>query len=390
LQLADQEVKMNHVQKVAPLLFLALFTGCATVPTGPSVNVLPTPGKAFDQFMSEDATCRQWAEKQIGASPEAVKEGQDQNVATGAVVGTAAGAGLGAAMGAASGNAGVGAAIGAGMGLLFGSAIGADNAQQYGHQAQRRYDNAYVQCMYSYGNQVPGVPQAAASVPRVAAPPPPPVVAPPPPAPALVTPPAPVLLAPPPPAPVVVSPPPPPVAYADDYYPPPPEPYFERAPEFVWSPDLNMYVAVGVPYDLVYTGRDYFYFYGGRWYRGPYYNGPWVYAPRREYPRVFLSYRINHIRSCRDAEYRRYLRNRERYQGRLHRPEYRGGRHSEHRNAETRGTATVNAGHPHVQGEKRVQARLEPVPSREKPGQAPSEPLPVRENGDRHLRSQSP
>jgi hypothetical protein len=307
---------MKFMQKLAPLLLLAALTGCATVPTGPSVNVLPTPGKPFDKFMSEDATCRQWAEKQIGASAQSVKEGQEQNVATGAAVGTAAGAGLGAAMGAASGNAGVGAAIGAGMGLLFGSAVGSENAQQYGQQAQGRYDNAYLQCMYSYGNQVPGATRSASSAPSAAAPPPPP---------------APAVVAPPPARTAVAPPPPPEGSYDDEYYPPAPEPYFEQAPEFVWTPALNMYVAVGVPYDLVFNGREYYYFYGGRWYRGPYYNGPWGYAPRRTYPSVFLTYRISHIRRYRDAEYRRYVRNREHYDGRLHRPEYRRNRHrSEH------------------------------------------------------------
>ena len=34
-----------------------------------------------------------------------------------------------------------------------------------------------------------------------------------------------------------------------------------------------MYVAVGAPYDLFYTGNEYFYYNGGRWCRGPFYNG---------------------------------------------------------------------------------------------------------------------
>jgi hypothetical protein len=85
-----------------------------------------------------------------------------------------------------------------------------------------------------------------------------------------------------------------------------------------------MYVAVGVPYDLVYTGNEYFYYDGGRWYRGPYYNGPWDYASRRSYPPAFARYRINNIRSFRDREYRRYQRDRGHYDGRVHRPEFRG------------------------------------------------------------------
>jgi len=127
---------------------------CATVPTGPSVMVLPPPGKPFDQFQAEDATCRQWARQQIGLSPQ---ETINQNAATGAVIGTAIGAGLGAAIGAASGRAGAGAAIGAGSGLLVGTASGANAGQVYGREAQRRYDIAYQQCMYANGNIIPGM-----------------------------------------------------------------------------------------------------------------------------------------------------------------------------------------------------------------------------------------
>jgi hypothetical protein len=66
------------------------------------------------------------------------------------------GAGAGALLGAATGNVGKGAAIGAGAGLLFGTASGANAGQEYGWEAQKRYDYAYVQCMYAKGNQVPG------------------------------------------------------------------------------------------------------------------------------------------------------------------------------------------------------------------------------------------
>ena len=44
---------------VAALALLAM-GGCVTMPTGPSVLVLPAPGKQLDQFRSEDLTCRQW------------------------------------------------------------------------------------------------------------------------------------------------------------------------------------------------------------------------------------------------------------------------------------------------------------------------------------------
>jgi hypothetical protein len=306
---------MMYLRKLTPFLLLAALGGCATLPTGPSVNVLPAQGKSFEKFRTEDETCRQWAERQLGMPTQ---EGYDQNVATGAVAGTAVGAGLGAAIGSASGHAGAGAAIGAASGLLFGSAAGSNAGDRYGRESQRRYDNAYVQCMYSYGNQVPGARRAAAPPRQVAPPPPPPVAyTPPPPPPVVYTAPAPVVYAPPP---VAYAPPPPPMLEPQDY-PPPPEVYFEQAPQFIYSPSLNMYVAVGVPYDIFYTGNEYFYFHGGRWYRGPYYDGPWSFAPRRAYPPVLLRYKIDHIRHYRDVEYRRYQHDRVHYAGRFHRPE---------------------------------------------------------------------
>jgi len=155
------------------LLLLVLLTlgGCATLPTGPSVLVLPPPDKPFEQFQADDAICRQWAAQQIGMSPQ---ETDNQNTATGAVVGTAIGAGLGAAIGAASGNAGAGAAIGAGTGLLFGTASGANAGQVYGYEAQRRYDISYQQCMYAKGNQIPGTVTRTRTIRRAPPPPPPP------------------------------------------------------------------------------------------------------------------------------------------------------------------------------------------------------------------------
>jgi hypothetical protein len=144
---------IKRVQRYMTLAAILVASGCATLPTGPSVLVLPSPGKPIERFQAEDMTCRQWAGQQIGMSAQDIT---NQNTATGAVVGTAIGAGAGALLGAASGHPGVGAAIGAGSGLLVGTATGAGAGQEYGYEAQRRYDFAYVQCMYAKGNQIPG------------------------------------------------------------------------------------------------------------------------------------------------------------------------------------------------------------------------------------------
>jgi outer membrane lipoprotein SlyB len=159
---------MKRTQRILTVVVLLVVTGCATLPTGPSVRVLPTPGKTFEKFLAEDSECRHWASQMIGQSPQ---ETADRNTVTGAVLGTALGAGVGAALGAVSGDAGTGAAIGAGTGLLFGTASGASSGQVYGYEAQRRYDNTYVQCMYAKGNQVPGTVRRVRS--RSAVPPPP-------------------------------------------------------------------------------------------------------------------------------------------------------------------------------------------------------------------------
>ena len=89
------------------LLVILIVSGCATVPIGPSVSVMPGTGKSFEQFQADDAVCRQWAAQQIG---QTTQQTINQNTVAGAAVGTVIGAGLGAAIGAASGNPGIGAA----------------------------------------------------------------------------------------------------------------------------------------------------------------------------------------------------------------------------------------------------------------------------------------
>jgi hypothetical protein len=154
------------VSSVSACLFL---TACATVPTGPSVMVLPGNGMNFEQFQADDAVCRQWALHQTGTTPN---EAGATSAVTGAVVGTVVGAGLGAAIGAAAGSPATGAAVGAGAGLFGGTAVGAGNAYGASLSVQRRYDIAYMQCMYAKGNQIPvsRTPQSA----YTSAPPPPP------------------------------------------------------------------------------------------------------------------------------------------------------------------------------------------------------------------------
>lgn len=129
---------------VLPLLLIA----CASTPTGPSVMALPGSGKSFDQFRYDDAECRQYAQYQVGGT-DANRAASDAGVRS-AVVGTVVGAAAGAAMGGHEG-----AGVGAGTGLLVGSMAGTNAAQSSAYGTQRIYDNAYIQCMYAKGQQVP-------------------------------------------------------------------------------------------------------------------------------------------------------------------------------------------------------------------------------------------
>lgn len=168
---------------------LLLLAACTTIPTGPSVLVLPGSGKNFDQFRFDDADCRQFAQSQIGTTAEGA---QVDSAVKSAAIGTA----IGAVAGALSGNH-RNAAAGAAVGLIGGSIVGAGTGNASGHEAQRRYDNGYQQCMYAKGHRVPvagryGAPQQQqqqqqpsapppAAQPQYAPPPPPPNAPPPPP-----------------------------------------------------------------------------------------------------------------------------------------------------------------------------------------------------------------
>jgi uncharacterized protein YcfJ len=153
---------------VAAATTLALLAGCAQEPMGPRVAVMPAPGKPFEVFQQDDASCRSFAQAQ---SAGAAEQGNNAQVGS-AIIGTVLGAGLGAAIGG-----GRGAAIGAGAGAVGGTAVGSNAAARGAYTAQQLYDNAYSQCMYSRGNQVPGFVATAPSYP----PPPPPGPPPPPP-----------------------------------------------------------------------------------------------------------------------------------------------------------------------------------------------------------------
>ncbi|MCK9382817.1 MAG: hypothetical protein M0P95_17375 [Sulfuritalea sp.] len=159
----------SSTASLAVVSTVLLLAGCASVPTGPSVMALPGTGKNFEQFRGDDAECRQYAQYQTGGSAD--QAGVDAGVRS-AAIGTVIGAVAGAAIGGRD-SAGAGAATG----LVVGSMAGAGAAQGSAHATQRNYDNAYVQCMYSKGHQVPvpaGMARSRTQAPAGASYPPPP------------------------------------------------------------------------------------------------------------------------------------------------------------------------------------------------------------------------
>jgi uncharacterized protein YcfJ len=141
-----------------------LLTGCAQMPTGPTVAVMPGPNKPFDVFMQDDQICRGWAAHSIGIP------GNDA-AAERFLASTAVGTAIGALAGAAAGGH-RGPETGAAAGMVMGAAVGANQSAGEAWSGQRRYDIAYQQCMYSQGNMVPIYGNRHA--PSLAAPPPPP------------------------------------------------------------------------------------------------------------------------------------------------------------------------------------------------------------------------
>lgn len=153
---------------------LLAISACTTVPTGPTVLVLPAEGKPFEQFKADDVECRQFASSQIGGetASSAVVDSGVRTAAVGTVIGAAAGAAM---------TGGRGTGMGAGMGLAMGSMAGAGSASASAYSLQQRYNIGYEQCMYAKGDRVPALERYAPRRAPAYIPPPPPGMPPPPP-----------------------------------------------------------------------------------------------------------------------------------------------------------------------------------------------------------------
>jgi len=140
---------MSNFKGYAYSLVLPLaLVGCASNPMGPTVQIMPSPTKPFPIFQQDQEQCKQYAQTQIAGQIDAANRA--------AVGQTALGTLLGAALGTAVDNH-RGANIGAASGAISGTAVGAGTTQNAQTLVQEQYNNAYSQCMYSRGNQVPGM-----------------------------------------------------------------------------------------------------------------------------------------------------------------------------------------------------------------------------------------
>ena len=127
------------------LLAVALLSGCATQPMGPTAHVMPATGKPFEVFAQDQATCKQFASNEVngGATMANLKEFGTAAITTGL------GGGLGAAV-----RGERGAEIGGSVGAIGGAGLAAHGSAHDQASLQGRYDLAYTQCMYARGNQV--------------------------------------------------------------------------------------------------------------------------------------------------------------------------------------------------------------------------------------------
>ena len=121
---ADRRRRKGHTRVAVVGLALIALAGCASTPTGPTVQVMPAPNKSLAVFSDDNMICKHYAAGEV--------EGE------------------------ASHSDWMQVAIGAGAGALGGSAVGLVPSSKAQKTTQDRYDIAYVQCMATRGNQVDG------------------------------------------------------------------------------------------------------------------------------------------------------------------------------------------------------------------------------------------
>ena len=143
-------------------------TGCAVVPSTPTVMVLPGTHSSPTQFQADSLACQQQAQTLLAGAVQAANDQAAANV----VVGTMMGAAVGALMGHGYYDSSDWVAWGAGTGLLMGGVAAGGSSQAWSYSLQQRFNIAYVQCMYQRGHQVPGQVRVRRQAPGIPPPPP--------------------------------------------------------------------------------------------------------------------------------------------------------------------------------------------------------------------------
>jgi outer membrane lipoprotein SlyB len=138
--------------RLIPIGALTILTACTTI--GPTAQVLPGPGKTFEQFTADQQACTAYTDAQIRPLADENSKQQLGALALGTLLGAGLGAGLGGAIGG-----GHGAGIGAAAGAIGGTAVGAGTAGASDpvQRLQLMYDNTYVACMVARGHRPPAV-----------------------------------------------------------------------------------------------------------------------------------------------------------------------------------------------------------------------------------------
>jgi hypothetical protein len=83
----------------------------------------------------------------------------------------------------------------------------------------------------------------------------------------------------------------------------PPPVVVTAPPTMVLMPEPQMYVAVGVPYDIYFVSGRYYYLHEGHWFWLPRYGGPWTYLAVEKLPPGLGKYKVKQLHEFRDREY---------------------------------------------------------------------------------------
>lgn len=81
--------------------------------------------------------------------------------------------------------------------------------------------------------------------------------------------------------------------------------YFDKRPDFIWTPRLGFSVSIGGAFDLILFGDRYYVCDDKSWYWSRAYDGPWFYIESNRLPEKLRRYRQEEIRQLRDEEYQR-------------------------------------------------------------------------------------